>query len=544
MMGSVRSPISEAPDVFQYDGARRERPAGRSRRRILMACARFAAFPLPRRRWARSAGGRPSRRSRGRACARSMPSAPMPCSPSCGAISIPIVPGISEDCLFLNVWTPAAGATERLPVLFWIHGGAFIAGHGAEPRYDGARLASRGIIVVTSNHRLGAFGFLAHPELTAESAHAASGNYGLLDQIAALAWVKRNIAAFGGDPGSVTIAGESAGSMSVSALMASPLAAGLFQRAIGQSGALFSPSPTVPDRSLATAERTGMQIAESVGASSVAELRALSAETILAATPTDHMLWPIVDGHVLPQSPAEIFAEGRQNDVTLLAGWNRDEGFNFDVTAGTPRDIRRNRAPAFRSARRGDTPPLSARRSAVGARFRRRPHHHPADMGLDRGAGEDGNQADLSLPLRRHTGRARRLVRRAVKCGGGRLPRRRARLCLRHARRLSLDLQRRRPPDIRGDFGLLGEFREERRSQRSRPAGLARLQHTRGGSHDHRRRAASGAAETRSTPRQVAALNEAEPRRKDQPPRHVAWGPVMLMPLRVNRPSNAPTVDA
>ncbi len=247
----------------------------------------------------------------------------------------PFMEGVSEDCLFLNVWTPAASADERCPVLFWVHGGGFIAGHGAEPRYDGAHLAARGIVVVTSNHRLGAFGFLAHPELTAESPHKASGNYGLLDQIAALAWVKRNIASFGGDPDCVTIAGESAGSISVCGLMASPLAAGLFQRAIGESGALFSAAPNEPDRSLAAAERYGVSFAEALGARSLAEMRALPADRIVAATPTDHTFWPIADGHVLPQSPAEIFAAGRQNDVTLLAGWNRDEGFNFDIAAGT-----------------------------------------------------------------------------------------------------------------------------------------------------------------------------------------------------------------
>lgn len=247
----------------------------------------------------------------------------------------PFNEGVSEDCLFLNVWTPAANPSERLPVLFWVHGGGFIAGHGAEPRYDGTHPAARGIVVVTSNHRLGAFGFLAHPELTAESPHGASGNYGLLDQVAGLAWVNRNIASFGGDPDSITIAGESAGSISVSALMASPLTAGLFQRVIGESGALFSASPKKPDRSLAAAEQYGVRFADGLGARSPAAMRALPADRIVAATPTDHTLWPIGDGYVLPESPAEIFAHGKQNDVALLAGWNRDEGFNFDITAGT-----------------------------------------------------------------------------------------------------------------------------------------------------------------------------------------------------------------
>src|SRR6202453_1282028 len=176
----------------------------------------------------------------------------------------PNVPGVSEDCLFLNVWTPAApGEPRKLPVLFWIHGGAFVVGSGAEPRYDGSRLAAKGIVVVSVNHRLNALGFLAHPELTAES--GASGAWGLLDLVAALGCVQRNIAAFGGDPSAVTIAGESAGSMAVSALMASPSAKGLFARAIGQSGAMFA-SPSRAPTTLAEAEQRGLAFARDVGA--------------------------------------------------------------------------------------------------------------------------------------------------------------------------------------------------------------------------------------------------------------------------------------
>ena len=164
----------------------------------------------------------------------------------------------SEDCLHLNVWTPAApGPEARLPVMVWIHGGGFVVGSGAEARYDGARLAARGIVVVTVNHRLNALGFLAHPELTAESEHHSSGAYGFLDLVAALQWVKRNIAAFGGDPGKVTIAGESAGSHATSALMASPLAKGLFARVIGESGAMFA-SPSRALASLEEAEAVGL----------------------------------------------------------------------------------------------------------------------------------------------------------------------------------------------------------------------------------------------------------------------------------------------
>jgi para-nitrobenzyl esterase len=186
----------------------------------------------------------------------------------------PTVPGISEDCLYLNIWTPAApGDGARLPAMVWIHGGGSSVGSGAEPRYDGARLAARGVLVVTLNHRLNALGFLAHPELTAESGHSASGNYGLLDLVAALQWVKRNIAAFGGDPDKITVAGESAGSESVSALMASPLAKGLFARAIGESSALFaSPLRALP--TLAEAEAAGLDLMRKLGAKTLAELRA------------------------------------------------------------------------------------------------------------------------------------------------------------------------------------------------------------------------------------------------------------------------------
>src|SRR3954451_24518141 len=147
----------------------------------------------------------------------------------------------SEDCLYLNIWTPAKSATERLPVMVWIYGGSFNVGAGSEPWYDGTNLAKKGVVVVTLNYRVDVFGFLAHPELTAESEHGTSGNYAFMDQIAALQWVQRNIASFGGDPGAVTIFGESAGSLSVTTLVASPVAKGLFQRAIGQSGAILYP---------------------------------------------------------------------------------------------------------------------------------------------------------------------------------------------------------------------------------------------------------------------------------------------------------------
>src|SRR6476659_3030209 len=184
--------------------------------------------------------------------------------------------GMSEDCLYLNVWTPAKSGKERLPVLVYFYGGGFVAGDGSEPRYDGESMAQKGIVAVTVNYRLGVFGFMAHPELTAESPHHASGNYALLDQNAALRWVQNNIAAFGGDPKKVTIAGESAGSIAVSALMASPLSKGLIAGAIGESGALIA--PTLPPVPLAEAEAGGLKFATANNWSTLVELRATKAQ--------------------------------------------------------------------------------------------------------------------------------------------------------------------------------------------------------------------------------------------------------------------------
>lgn len=240
--------------------------------------------------------------------------------------------GIAEDCLYLNIWTPTLGSDEAAPVLFWIHGGGFVAGAGSEPRYDGTKLAEKGVVVVTINHRLNAFGFLAHPDLTSESPEGASGNYAMLDLVAALNWVRRNIHHFGGDAGQIAIAGESAGSRAVSALTASPLARGSFHRAIGQSGALFA-TPTRVLASLAEAELAGLAFMRDLGATSLDELRGLPAEAIMAA-PFSLGVQPIVDGHFLPQTPAAILKAGGQSDVPLLAGWNRDEGLSFSLTNG------------------------------------------------------------------------------------------------------------------------------------------------------------------------------------------------------------------
>lgn len=234
---------------------------------------------------------------------------------------------LGEDCLNLNIWTPAKGAADRLPVMVWIHGGGFQAGSGAEPRHDGAAFARKGIVLVSINYRLGVFGFMAHPDLTRESGRNASGNYGLLDQVAALRWVKDNIAAFGGDPGNVTIFGESAGSFSVSALMASPPARGLFHKAIGESGAYFPVGAgTLPVATLAASEQQGVKFAAALGAGSLAALRAKPAEELLAAA-LKMQPWfsPNLDGDFLPEDVWSTFAAGKQAPVPLLAGWNADE---------------------------------------------------------------------------------------------------------------------------------------------------------------------------------------------------------------------------
>ncbi len=236
--------------------------------------------------------------------------------------------GPSEDCLYLNVWTPATSSNARLPVMVWIYGGGFAAGATSEPRQEGEDLARKGVVVVSMNYRLGVFGFFSHAELAKESAHHASGNYGLLDQVAALQWVQRNIAAFGGDPHSVTIFGESAGSFSVSALMASPLAKGLFQRAIGESGALFS--KTRRTKSLAESEAAHEKFADSLGTRSLSALRAKPADEILQAALKQDLplFFPNIDGYFLPEDFVAIYAGGKQSHVPLIAGWNSDEG-NF-----------------------------------------------------------------------------------------------------------------------------------------------------------------------------------------------------------------------
>jgi para-nitrobenzyl esterase len=236
---------------------------------------------------------------------------------------------ISEDCLYLNVWTPAASETAKLPVLVWIYGGGFSEGSTAVAVYDGAELAKTGIVVVSLNYRVGVFGFLAYPELTAESPHHSSGNYGLLDQVAALEWVKRNIHNFGGDPQRVTICGQSAGAFSVHALTASPLAKSLFQGAIAESGSSIVGLPTP---TLAEAEKHGVAFADEHGAHSLKELRALSPEELMtqkSQAPMGLRFSPIIDGWFYPEDPREIFAQGKQNDVPMITGFTSGDSTTF-----------------------------------------------------------------------------------------------------------------------------------------------------------------------------------------------------------------------
>ncbi len=232
-------------------------------------------------------------------------------------------PGDSEDCLYLNLWRPATNP-KNLAVLVYFHGGGFSAGDGSEPRYDGADMASKGVIVVTVNYRMGIFGFFAHPEISKASATHASGNYGLLDQVAALKWVKENIAAFGGDPAKVTIGGQSAGSIAVSLLMASPLAKGLFRGAIGQSGSLLGINKPI---ALSQAETLGVKFLKDANLPTVADLKKMPAEELLDISRKPGAVYfpVIVDGYFLPEQPIDIYTKGLQADIPLLAGWTSTE---------------------------------------------------------------------------------------------------------------------------------------------------------------------------------------------------------------------------
>ncbi|MFT4031241.1 MAG: carboxylesterase family protein [Siphonobacter sp.] len=281
----------------------------------------FAAAPVGKLRWKAPQALVPW--SGVRACEAFGPSpmqaSPVPFSMWSAEFLIPKEP-ISEDCLYLNVWSGAKSSREKRPVLVWIYGGGFTSGGSAVPIYDGEAMAKKGIVFVSINYRVGTFGFFAHPELTKESDHNASGNYGLMDQIAALKWVQRNIAVFGGDPANVTIAGQSAGAMSVNCLVASPQAKGLFKKAIAESGASFA----IPYPSLAVAEEKGQAFMKALGVSSLEDLRSKSASEIMQKDLG--MRGPILDGYILSEAISKIFAEKKQNDVALLTGWNEDEG--------------------------------------------------------------------------------------------------------------------------------------------------------------------------------------------------------------------------
>jgi para-nitrobenzyl esterase len=243
----------------------------------------------------------------------------------------------SEDCLYLNIWAPTtATPSARKPVLVWIYGGGFTVGSASMANYSGEVLAAKGIVYVSIAYRLGALGFMAHPELTAESRGHASANWGFLDQVAALEWIQQNIAQFGGDPANVTIMGQSAGSMAVSLLQASPLARGLFHRAVGMSGASFATGDAGGVQPLGAAEEGGLRLQRELEAASLAKMRGLSADRILQAQlAIPQRYGPVIDAHFLSQTPAEIFASGQQSDVPIMIGFTRDESFSELARAAT-----------------------------------------------------------------------------------------------------------------------------------------------------------------------------------------------------------------
>ncbi|RFM31309.1 carboxylesterase/lipase family protein [Chitinophaga silvisoli] len=283
----------------------------------------FAAAPVGNLRWKEPQAVTPWKGIR--KCDKFGPNAmqnrPIPSGAYGPEILIPEDVKISEDCLYLNVWTPARQTGEKRPVIVVIHGGAFSGGSGAVPVLDGEETAKKGIVVVTINYRLGIFGFLAHPALSKESPHHVSGNYGILDQIAAMNWIKQNIAAFGGDPENITANGGSAGSCSVLIMIASPLGKGLFKRAISESGPMFAPDQCL---TLQQAEEEGMTTMSKNNADDLLAMRAIPAEVLLKDT---HFRSPIVDGYVLQNQILDIFTKGQQNDVDLLIGYNTGDAF-------------------------------------------------------------------------------------------------------------------------------------------------------------------------------------------------------------------------
>ena len=259
---------------------------------------------------------------------------------------------VSEDCLYLNIWVPGeAKKGDKRPVVVWIYGGGFSVGSASSAIYSGEPLAKKGVIYVAANYRLGVFGFLAHPDMTAESGHNASGDWGFLDQVAALQWVQRNITAFGGDPANVTLVGQSAGSMSINDLQASPLARGLFQRVFGMSGSTVQGGPAdVLGTSLKDAETVGVKLQQAMNASSLAEMRAASSDKVFALAQQARLrVGPDVDGYYLPDTPQHIFEAGKQNDVPVVAGSTaNDIGTATPLrTASTLADYRRLAVQAY-----------------------------------------------------------------------------------------------------------------------------------------------------------------------------------------------------
>jgi len=265
-------------------------------------------------------------------------------------------PAPNEDCLYLNIWTPAKSPRDRVPVFVWIYGGGFAGGSTSIPTFNGEKLARKGVVLVSIAYRVGQMGFFVHPELSAETSNRVSGNYGLLDMIAGLQWIRKNIAAFGGDPDRVTIFGESAGGIAVSMLCASPLAKGLFHGAISQSGGSFGPPRPDPlpgenMRRLADAERAGEEILKAAGVASIAEARKLSPDKLSGGSgrgrsgpaarrgggPAGLSYWPIIDGWVIPDDQYKLYEAKRYNDVPVLIGYNSDEGLSFSP-AETPED--------------------------------------------------------------------------------------------------------------------------------------------------------------------------------------------------------------
>ena len=404
---------------------------------------------------------------------------------------------MSEDCLTLNVWTPA-GPAKDLPVMVWLYGGGFQVGAAARPVFNGTRLAERGVVVVTINYRVGILGFLAHPELSAESTQHASGNYGLLDQVAALHWVKRNIAAFGGNPGNVTIFGQSAGATSVVHLMASPLARGLFHRAVAESTAL-------PARmnSLTDAEALGKAFAQKLGAASITELRGKSGREILDARTA---AGPIVDGWFLPADTYTLFREGKEAPVPFLTGWNRNEGATFPHAASLAAHKKSVEDKFGKDADRAlKLYPADRRHDGAAVEQERLPRCHLRLGHMDqRAAARQTWAADLSLLLRPPTAAGRPADLRGDRHArqARHVPQLGVSLHLRHARRAVARLDGGRPRARGSPAGLLDEFCPRRRSERQRPAAMAESRRRRRDHHAARRSHGAG----RDPPPRDAAL--------------------------------------